>query len=96
MATGAGTIRASLVSRPPAVTQSRTRRESHCASSTSSPTATVDHALTDHLSVKAEVVYQEGNSEDNTDNQYFCGDSCNLTELDRRQVLLGAQMTYEF
>jgi hypothetical protein len=61
-----------------------------------SVTATLDHALTDHLSVKAEVVYQEGNSEDNTDNQYFCGDSCNLNELDRRQVLLGAQMTYEF
>jgi hypothetical protein len=61
-----------------------------------SVTATVDHALTDHLSVKAEVVYQEGNSEDNTDNQYFCGDSCNVNELDRRQVLLGAQMTYEF
>jgi len=61
-----------------------------------SVTATVDHKLTDHLSVKAEVVYQEGNSEDNTDNQYFCGDSCNINELDRRQVLLGAQMTYEF
>jgi hypothetical protein len=59
-------------------------------------TATVDHQLTDHLSVKAEVVYQEGNSEDNTDNQYFCNDSCNANELDRRQVLVGAQMTYEF
>jgi hypothetical protein len=59
-------------------------------------TATVDHALTEHLSVKAEVVYQEGNSENATDNQYFCNKSCQGTHLERRQVLLGAQMTYEF
>ena len=59
-------------------------------------TATADYKLTDHLTVKAEVAYQEGNSEDNTDNQYFCTDTCNANALDRRQVLVGAQMTYEF
>jgi len=59
-------------------------------------TATVDHKLTDHLTVKAEVVYQEGNSTKNTDNQFFCDEQCNGAFLDRRQVLLGAQMTYEF
>jgi len=61
-----------------------------------SVTATVDHKLTDHLTAKAEVVYQEGNSENNTDNQYFCNDQCNPAWLDRRQVLIGAQLTYEF
>jgi hypothetical protein len=61
-----------------------------------SVTATFDHALTDHLSVKAEVVYQEGNSRKNSDNQYFCNKACWGTHLARRQVLLGAQMTYEF
>lgn len=61
-----------------------------------SVTATLDHKLTDHLSVKAEVVYQEGNSIKNTDNQYFCDEQCTAAFLDRRQVLVGAQMTYEF
>jgi len=61
-----------------------------------SVTATLDHKLTDHLTAKAEVVYQEGNSENNTDNQYFCDEQCNSSWLDRRQVLIGAQLTYEF
>ncbi len=61
-----------------------------------SVTATLDHKLTDHLTVKAEVVYQEGNSENNTDNQYFCDDTCLANSVNRRQVLVGAQMTYEF
>jgi hypothetical protein len=59
-------------------------------------TATLDHALTEHLSIKGEVVYQEGDTSHNTDNQYFCNKSCNANQLDRRQILLGAQMTYEF
>ena len=61
-----------------------------------SATATLDHALTEHLSVKAEVVYQEGNSRSNTDNMYFCNKTCNSGFLTRSQLLLGAQMTYEF
>jgi len=59
-------------------------------------TATVDHKLTDHLTVKAELVYQQGNAEDNNDEIFFCGDSCNASALEENQVLLGAQMTYEF
>ncbi len=64
-------------------------------------TATLDHALTEHLSVKGEVVYQEGSSNHTaaggtSNNQYFCNKSCQGTHLTRRQVLLGAQMTYEF
>jgi hypothetical protein len=63
-------------------------------------TGTVDHALTEHLSVKAEVVYQRGNAnhKDNgaTSNSYFCNKSCQGNRLSKDQVLLGAQMTYEF
>jgi hypothetical protein len=72
-----------------------------------SVTATLDHALTEHLSVKAEVVYQEGSANhtangtgitgtNTTNNEFFCNKSCQGTHLTRRQVLLGAQMTYEF
>lgn len=66
-----------------------------------SVTATVDHALTEHLSVRAEVVYQEGSTNHTanggaTNNEFFCNKSCQGTHLTRRQVLLGAQMTYEF
>jgi hypothetical protein len=60
-------------------------------------TATLDHALTDHLSMKAEVVYQEGNARHmNNDDVFFCNDKCVPDGLDQRQVLVGAQMTYEF
>jgi hypothetical protein len=64
-------------------------------------TATLDHALTEHLSVKGEVVYQEGSANHtaeggNTNNSFFCNKSCTDQSLTRRQVLLGAQMTYEF
>ena len=64
-------------------------------------TATLDHALTEHLSIKAEVVYQEGNTNHKsnggaTANEFFCNKSCEGSHLTRRQVLLGAQMTYEF
>jgi hypothetical protein len=66
-----------------------------------SVTATLDHALTEHLSVKAEVVYQQGATNHTanggaSNNQFFCNKSCQGTHLTRRQVLLGAQMTYEF
>jgi hypothetical protein len=66
-----------------------------------SVTATLDHALTEHLSIKAEVVYQQGSTNHadgvgTTNNQFFCNKSCQSTQLTRRQVLLGAQMTYEF
>jgi len=66
-----------------------------------SVTATLDHALTEHLSVKAEVVYQEGSTNHTanggaTNNEFFCNKSCEGSHLTRRQVLLGAQMTYEF
>jgi hypothetical protein len=64
-------------------------------------TATLDHALTEHLTVKGEVVYQEGSSNHTapggaSNNNFFCNKSCDGTSLDRRQVLVGAQMTYEF
>jgi hypothetical protein len=62
-----------------------------------SVTATVDHKLTDHLTVKAEIVYQEGNSEDNHDEQFFRSDGDDPDDrLEDNQVLLGVQMTYEF
>jgi hypothetical protein len=66
-----------------------------------SVTATLDHALTEHLSIKGEVVYQEGSSNHTavggaSNNSYFCNKSCQGGYLTRRQVLLGAQMTYEF
>jgi len=64
-------------------------------------TATLDHALTEHLSIKGEVVYQEGSANHTaeggaTSNSFFCNKSCEGDYLTRRQVLLGAQMTYEF
>jgi len=64
-------------------------------------TATLDHALTEHLSIKGELVYQEGSANHTsnggaTNNEFFCNKSCQGTHLTRRQVLLGAQMTYEF
>ena len=64
-------------------------------------TATLDHALTEHLSIKGEVVYQQGSTNKKasggaTNNQYFCNKSCNGNSLQESQVLLGAQMTYEF
>ena len=60
-------------------------------------TATLDHALTEHLKVKAEVVYQQGSGNHTpNDNQFFCNKSCQNGYLTNRQVLLGAQMTYEF
>jgi hypothetical protein len=68
-----------------------------------SVTATLDHALTEHLSIKGEVVYQQGSAnhreegpDGNTSNSFFCNKSCEPTHLTRNQVLLGAQMTYEF
>jgi hypothetical protein len=61
-----------------------------------SVTATVDHKLTNHLTVKAELVYQEGNSEDNHDEQFFAGDSLSPSDLEESQILVGVQMTYEF
>ncbi len=66
-----------------------------------SVTATLDHSLTEHLTIKAEVVYQEGSTNHTapggaTDNSFFCDEQCTGAFLDRRQVLVGAQMTYEF
>lgn len=65
-----------------------------------SVTGTVDHALTEHLSVKAEVVYQQGSTNHTanggaSNNNFFCNKDCS-SSLQRNQVLLGAQMTYEF
>jgi hypothetical protein len=57
-------------------------------------TATLDHALTEHLTVKAEVVYQEGSASSGTDNVFFVDD--NFSNIDDSQVLLGVQMTYQF
>jgi hypothetical protein len=56
-------------------------------------TGTIDHTLTDHVSVKAEVVYQEGSANKSGDDQFFANSSGFDSE---RQVLLGAQMIYEF
>jgi hypothetical protein len=61
-----------------------------------STTATLDHALTEHLSVKAEVVYQVGHARDTKDSVFFCNSSCPGGSLSKDQLLLGAQMTYEF
>ena len=57
-------------------------------------TATVDHKLTDHLTVKGEVVYQEGSAGKSNDKQFF-QDSEHDDNLEN-QVLLGVQMTYQF
>jgi hypothetical protein len=57
-------------------------------------TGTIDHKLTDHLTVKAEVVYQEGSADDSPDDQFFIDN--NDADLDERQVLVGAQMVYQF
>jgi hypothetical protein len=71
-------------------------------------TATLDHALTEHLKIKAEVVYQVGSgNHTQNDNQFFCNKSCQSfpgglddggdgNYLTNSQILLGAQMTYEF
>jgi hypothetical protein len=64
-------------------------------------TATLDRALTEHLTLKAEVVYQQGSADRSDDtglknNQFFCNKNCNHSSLQSNQVLLGAQMTYEF
>ncbi|MCH8083257.1 MAG: outer membrane beta-barrel protein [Myxococcales bacterium] len=58
-------------------------------------TGTVDHSLTDHLTVKAEVVYQVCSSNDKFPNDtcFFDNDD---DDLDNDQVLLGVQMTYQF
>jgi hypothetical protein len=57
-------------------------------------TGTIDHKLTDHLTVKAEVAYQEGSADDSPDDQFFIDN--NPTDLDESQVLVGAQMVYQF
>jgi len=57
-------------------------------------TGTIDHKLTDHLTVKAEVVYQEGSADDSPDDQFFVNDHGG--DLSERQVLVGAQMVYQF
>ena len=64
-------------------------------------TATLDHSWTEHLTSKFEVVYQQGHTNHRsnggaTNNEFFCNKSCNAQSLTRNQVLLGAQMTYEF
>jgi hypothetical protein len=61
-----------------------------------STTATLDHALTEHLSVKAEVVYQVGHARDTRDSVFFCNSGCGIGSTSKDQLLLGAQMTYEF
>ncbi len=57
-------------------------------------TGTIDHKLTDHLTVKAEVVYQEGSTDGSQDDVFFVND--NVGDLSERQVLIGAQMVYQF
>jgi hypothetical protein len=59
-----------------------------------SVTGTIDHQLTDHLSVKAEAVYQQGNSKKTTESQFFQDDDS--SDYDNEQVLVGVQMTYRF
>ena len=58
-------------------------------------TGTVDHSLTEHLTVKAEVVYQIGRNNRNYQNDAFFVDN-DEDDLDNDQVLLGVQMTYQF
>jgi len=60
-------------------------------------TATVDHALTEHLTVKAEIAYQEGSASKGSDQIFFYDDHKNgdITD-DDSDVLLGVQMIYEF
>ena len=57
-------------------------------------TATVDHKLTEHLTVKAELVYQEGNADSGSDEVFFNDE--NSSDLSESQVLLGVQAIYEF
>jgi hypothetical protein len=56
-------------------------------------TATADHALTEHLTVKAELAFQHADGDMN-DGRYFRDGSGN--ELTDNEVLLGVQMLYEF
>jgi hypothetical protein len=58
-------------------------------------TGTVDHSLTEHLTVKAEVVYQIGRNNRNFQNDTFFVDN-DEDDLDNDQVLVGVQMTYQF
>lgn len=59
-----------------------------------SVTGTIDHKLTDHLTVKAEVVYQEASTNGGPDEVFFIDN--NTSDLDEGQVLIGAQMIYQF
>jgi hypothetical protein len=58
-------------------------------------TGTVDHSLTEHLTIKAEVVYQRGSNNKNFPDSVFFINK-NEDSLSKDQLLLGAQMTYQF
>ncbi|MFP8880703.1 MAG: outer membrane beta-barrel protein, partial [Myxococcota bacterium] len=55
-------------------------------------TTTLDHALTDHLTVKAEVAYVLGSGR-GPDNYFRTQNGDNLTD---DEVLLGVEMIYQF
>ncbi len=67
--------------------------ENHFATNLWTITSTVDHKLTDHLTVKAELAYHEAHGDGNN-NRYFTDSG--PTSLDDDEVLLGVQMLYEF
>jgi len=59
-------------------------------------TATADHKLTEHLTVKAEVAYQQGSATSGSDNVFFVDENKATDQASDSQVLLGVQMLYEF
>jgi hypothetical protein len=63
-------------------------------------TATVDHALTEHLTIKAELSYQEGNADSGSDEVFFVDENFGVgpdpDQASESQVLLGAEIIYEF
>jgi hypothetical protein len=60
-------------------------------------TGTVDHALTENLTVKAEVRYEEGAQDGASDDVFYLRPSKGSTGgLSSKQVLVGAEMTYRF
>jgi len=57
-------------------------------------TGTVDHAVTEHLTLRGEVSYQQGESEDGRDGVFF--QDRGAADPKDSQVLLGVEMTYRF
>ncbi len=57
-------------------------------------TGTFDYLVTDNLTLKAEVKYETASTGGGDDNNFYVDN--NAVDLDNDQVLLGAEVTYEF